>query len=477
MPFCQLAETTRESSYTVIDNLFISQFMPDAPPRYTEIYLYGLLLCSADSARNGIDSVCNALNLARDDVRAAFDYWEELGLVITAGGADDFRVIYQPIKTNLGLLKKIKPGKYRDFNKKIQNVLVDRMIQPAEYNDYYMFLETTAFEPDALVAVAEYSAGLKGTDISGKYILAVARNLAAAGERTVSAVKETLESRSRHTDDIRMVLKALGSSRKIDHSDQQLFEKWTDDYGFSLDTVVFVAKAVKFGGVAGLDSLLEEYFKRKLFSPAEIQSYSQNKTELTDLAKQINAAIGVYYQNVSAVVEEYILPWQSKGYDRETLLLIANYCFKNSVRTLEGMNFAVGRFYKLGLLSQTAIHQYIGQVLDGDGQIKQILDKTGLIRRVNKTDRANYKVWTEEWALPHELILFAAEISKGKDNPGAYLSKLLSQYKAEGIKTVAQAQKSAREKSAATLSKGYEQREYSAEEIQALFDNLSDVEV
>ncbi len=474
MPFCLLSDNSIETSCTVVDNLFISQFMPDAPPRYTEVYLYGLMLSSLPETRNSLDTLCNALGLTALDVKTAFDYWEELGLVTVTGGSD-FRVIYQPPKSNSGLLKKIKPGKYRDFNKQIQNILSGRMIEPSEYNEYYMFLETAAFDPEALCAVAEYSVGIKGKDISGRYVLAVARNLAQSGIRALAAVRETLKSRSLHSDDIRLILKSLGSVRKPDPADQQLYEKWTGDMGFTLDAVLYVAKTVRFGGTAGLDRLLEEYYRQKLLSKAEIEAYSQNKSALTETAKQINAALGVYYQNVSAVVEEYVSPWLSKGYDQQTLLLIANYCFKNSVRTLEGMNHTLERFYRLGLVSLESIHQYISQILSGDEKIKQILSEMGLMRRVTKTDRANYKIWTSEWHMDDALILSAAQKSRGKDNPSAYMSKLLADYKASGIKTAAQAATDA--KSAAAVSYGYRQRNYSPEELKALFDNLDDIEV
>ncbi|MDD4832394.1 MAG: hypothetical protein PHI78_01835, partial [Clostridia bacterium] len=126
MHFCELSVDTNGSSYTVVENAFITQFMPDAPPRYTEVYLYGLLLCSRQND-NSLENICAALNLTPIDVKTAFTYWEELGLVSVIG-ADVFRVVYMPIKTSVSLLKKVKPEKYFDFNKKIQNVIIDRMI-------------------------------------------------------------------------------------------------------------------------------------------------------------------------------------------------------------------------------------------------------------------------------------------------------------------------------------------------------------
>lgn len=475
MHFCELSVDTNGSSYTVVENAFITQFMPDAPPRYTEVYLYGLLLCSRQND-NSLENICAALNLTPIDVKTAFTYWEELGLVSVIG-ADVFRVVYMPIKTSVSLLKKVKPEKYFEFNKKIQNVIVDRMISVNEFKEYYDFLETTNFEPDALIAVAEYSADQKGKDISYRYILTVARNLATYGVKSAQAVKDTLKARSDYSSDVRLILKSLGSRRQLDATDEELYQKWTKDFGFTFDVINSVAKNVKYGGMKTLDNLIYEYYKQRLFSVKEIEDYASNKNRLYTLAKQINAAIGVYYQTLDMVVSEYIGPWLSKGYDEDTLLIIAKYCFKSGIRTLEGMHSVVSRFYKMGLITQAAIDQYISGLLQTDEQIRQILSSAGILRKVTNQDRTNFKIWTAEWNLPKEVIAYAAEISKGAANPAAYMCKILSDYKDRGIKTLDQAKTSADKKSAATVSFGFKQRDYTEDELRSLFDNLEGIEV
>ncbi|HPG92110.1 MAG TPA: DnaD domain protein [Clostridia bacterium] len=449
--------------------------MPDAPPRYTEVYLYGLLLCSRQN-ENSLQNLCAALNLTPTDVKTAFTYWEELGLVSIIG-SDDFKVVYMPIKTTVSLLKKIKPGKYFEFNKKMQNILVERMIPVNEYNEYYVFLETTNFEPEALVEVAEYCAKQKGKDISYQYILTVARNLATHGIKSATLVKETLKSRSDYSIDVKMILKSMGSRRQIEAADEQLYEKWTKDFGFAFDVIIVVAKTVKYGGMKTLDSLMCEYYKQKLFSVKEIENYTKTKDHLYTLAKQINATIGVYYQTLDMVVTEYIHPWLTKGYDDDTLIAIAKYCFKSGIRTLEGMNTALNRFYKMGIITQAAIDQYIIEIVHTDEHIREILSAAGILRRVTNQDRANFKIWTTEWHLSEEIINYAAQISKGTLNPTAYMCKVLTDYKERGVKTVEQAEKSIDTKSAASVSFDYKQRDYTDEQLRTLFDNLDDIEV
>ena len=60
----------------------------------------------------------------------------------------------------------------------------------------------------------------------------------------------------------------------------------------------------------------------------EIDSFEKEKSDLYSLAKEINKTIGLYYENLEGIVENYILKWINMGFDKELLLEIALYCFK-----------------------------------------------------------------------------------------------------------------------------------------------------
>ncbi|MBR2975152.1 MAG: hypothetical protein IKC47_05365, partial [Clostridia bacterium] len=81
MAFCCKDKQLVGESYTVIENKFILNYMPDAPEGVVRVYLLGLALCDQPEAINTIAHVAQKLALTEADVVAAFDYWEELGLV------------------------------------------------------------------------------------------------------------------------------------------------------------------------------------------------------------------------------------------------------------------------------------------------------------------------------------------------------------------------------------------------------------
>ena len=180
------------------------------------------------------------------------------------------------------------------------------------------------------------------------------------------------------------------------------------------------------------------------------------------------------------VVDVYVADWVNKGYDSETLIVVSMYCFRQGIRTLDAMNTVVQKFFKLGLVSSEAISQYISGVLKSDEEIKAVLDSVGLIRSVSSYDREFYKTWTNNWGFSHEQIIQVSESAKGKSNPMTYLNKVLLSLNERNIKTEKEIEKYLKSVSSDTQKTDkadFSQREYSSEEMNALFDSLEDIEI
>ena len=475
MGFCNFSQELVNVGYTTVDNLFITNYLPEAPNKYVDIYLFGLYLCSKCGQDNNLDTMARVLGIDKEDILTAYTYWQELGLVHILQ-KNPCEVVYMPVRSDDVLLKKIKPQKYQQFNKDIQGVLCERMISTNEYNEYYIFLETTFFEPKALVAVAKYCAEKKGNDINYPYILKVARSLSDSGIKTVDAVEQKLSTTVKYTDDIKLLFGALGTKRSIEYDDRRLFEKWTEGMGYDLETLRFVAKKYKKASMEYLDRRIDAYYKMGLHSMADIAGYDKNRDKMFEIAKQINKIIGVYYQSLDFIIEDYITPWLNKGFDESSLTLVAKYCFKQNVRTIDGMDGVVQKFYQKGLTSQNAIAQYMTDLVSQDKQVKDVLQTAGLLRGVAQSDRNSYKTWTESWGMPHDLVLHVATLSNGATNQMAYINKVLADFKANGIDSVQKAQQHKQTQKPKTQAK-YKQREYTDEEFDALFEDLKNVEL
>lgn len=467
--------------FTVIDNTFLNEFLPQATGEDVKVYLYGLNLCSnPNSDDNSLDTMSKILCLSEDDILKSFSYWQEMGLVQIVS-TNPLEIRFLPIKTRSGSSKIRNKEKYTDFNMQIQAVISGRMITPTEFNEYYSLIETYHFEPEALVMIAKYCTTRKSTSIGYPYILAVARNYAEEGLKTIEAVEQKFIEYEQNSDEIKRVLQALGLKREADIEERNLYLKWNNNFGFTNGTIVEVAKTLKKkGGFNKLDALLSKYYEQKLFTIEEISEFSARQDELYEIAKTVSKNLGLYYQNLENVVDIYVSDWVNKGYDAETLVLVSMYCFKQSIRSLDAMNTVVQKFYKLGLVSVSSIEQYISLIVKADEQIKVILDNVGLIRSVSSYDRDFYKTWTNNWGFSDAQILFVSNYCKGKSNPMTYLNKVLASLNERNIKLdkdIEKYLKSLEHGKSEIQKSDFSTRNYSSEEMNALFDSLDDIEI
>lgn len=479
MAFCKFSPQVINSTCLNVDNNFITQYMPYAPDSCVKVYLLGLYRCNnPESFNNTLTDFAKTLSLSEEDVESAFLYWQEQGLVQVIN-VSPIEVRYLPVKQINVNIKKFCKDKYENFNKEAQALIEGRMITPTEYAEYYTLLESMHMEQSALIMIIKYCTMLKGSSVGYTYILTVAKNWAYEGIKTAEAVEQKLLEHEQATGEIKQILKMLGINRNASFEERNLFIKWTKDLDFSVDVILFVAKSCKRkGGTALLDKKLQKYYELKLLTQKEIQEFEDNKENLLKTAKEITKAIGVYYENLDAVVDVYIVNWLQMGFSENSLKLIAQFCFKNSIRNLEGMNVSVKKFYALGLTTSESIEQYFSQILQKDDEIKKLLLLTGLNRNVNSWDRDYYNTWTIQWNFPYEVIEYACSLAVGKSQPLQYVNKILSNWKMQNILTLQDAQNSKIETVPALKPvQNFTGRSYSQEEISALFDTLGEVKI
>ena len=485
MAFCKFSTGFIAESSIVLDSMFLNDYVPYAPESCLKVYLFGLAKCyNSTSYDNTIENFEKVLNLSKEDIISSFLYWQDQNLVQVLQLEPEIEVRYLPVKTASKNLKKFKVEKYSSFALSAQEIL-SRPVSTNEINEYITLIESFSMQPEALLMIMKYCTNAKGENVSYQYILTVARNWAKEHILTCDKVEEKLMELNNTMSNSAEVAKALKFKGNISYEYQQLFIKWTKELGFELGTILHVAKQISKlstrNGFERLDNALIKYYEQKLFSILEIQEYEENKTALISLAKQINKAIGVYYENVENIIDTYILNWIKKGYDEQTLIQIANFCFKNNIRTLDGMNNTVNKFYKLGYTTLNGIVQYLNDKLSQDNEIKEVLTALCIERKVNSYDRDMFNTWVNIWKMPKDVINHAISLAKGKSSPMQYLNQVLSTWHSAEIKTLdeAKAYKSTPTTTAAAQKQDNKvmTRSYTTEELNSLFDNLDEVEI
>lgn len=483
MGLCRMSEEAVAKGCTLLDNKFVTDYMSEADEIQLKVYLFGLYQCfNPVVADNTVAHFCNALSITEEQLASAFDYWKKEGLV-TVLSVSPLEVRYNYVKGTEEKMRYYKPSKYAEFNAQLQDIFPGRELSEADYLRYYDFIESTRLPQEVLLMAARYCVNYKGFDVREKYVLTVARSWYDSGVRTVQDAEEMISQHEASTEAMRMIAKELGKKSPVDIEDKQLYIKWTQSWGFDLSGILFAAKQCKKrGGTERLDKILDEYFSRNCLTVADIKAYSDEKQSLYDLAKEVTRIIGVRYENLDTVISHYISVWISQGFDKDAIILVAEYSFENNIRSLNGMNAAISRFYKQGCVSVEAINEYLGQLAAREKKIKAVLEATASSRMVTQNDRDAYTLWSD-WGFEDEAILFCASLAQGKPQATGYITKLLTRCKeakaftVEEMKKLLSDQPTSQEKDRPA---GKLERRYTREEIGSIFgdlQNYDDIEV
>lgn len=475
MALCKFSSEQLIDGYTMLDNLFIHQYLPVADEFAVKVYVYGLFQCKNITGKdNSIEGMSLALGVEQKEIIQAFDYWENLG-VVRYLSREPLAVEYLPIKQSIGRVKKYSPEKYADFIKQLESLFVERILTQNELLNYVEIIEEYKIKPEAMIMIASYCINLKGGKVHSNYIFTVAKSWANEGVTTVEKVDEKLKDLESNTENMRQVFYELGLKSTPDWEDKQSFIKWNTSWGFDLESILYTAKMCKRrGGMFRLDSMLDNFYRLGLYTLEDIKEHTEYIKQMQDLARSVTKALGLYYEVIDPIVENYIAVWLKQGFDSQGIMYLAKYCMRRNIRTLESMNYVVKEFYDNGFIHSDAIFEYIQKKKGIDTDIKRIIETMGSMRNVNNSDRDLYRTWTATWGFEMDVLLYTAELSKGKSHSFAYMNQLLSTWHTnnihslEGCKKAWEATGSANNANSTTKQKLSMERQYTEEELDAL---------
>jgi len=478
MAFCKFSPSYQGENKTMVDNILIRDFLPTAPDLCVKAYILGLSMCgNADDMDNSLSYFANVLKVCEDDVVSLFKYWEDQGLIQVLS-TDPVEVRYLPVVARSAGMKRFKADKYMDFNIQVQELFSGRMVMPNEYIEFYNLIEKHHIQESALLAIIKYCVEFKGFNLSPNYCITVARDWEREGIHTLEQVQSKIEELGIIDDKMNMILTAIGTKRRVQIEDKDLLNKWLNSYGFDLSVIIFVIKIIKNKkkhiDISILDEILKKYYELKLLSIPEIENYENELDNLYQVAMIVNKELGIFYEDLSKEIDTYVIQWLNMGYDIEMLKLVADNCFKSSVRTLEGFNNVIMKLFKLGIVNTESYMQYLNDNFALDEKIKQVLNGLKLARNVNNMDRNFYHVWTEDWGFGHDVIMYATELSRDKSNAVHYLNKILSNWNSQGVKTIDKARATKVEE---TASQTFVHNTYTKEQISSIITGLDEVEV
>lgn len=235
---------------TEVENIFINEYLPQAPGDYVKVYLFALLYAGQqlDLTHHGIAS---QLNLTDDEVDRAWRYWEEIGAVKIETRSRqklDYAVTFTNLRGLMYGAAMEAPQKSAKLSESLCDETLSDMydfvenlkgepISPKEMQEIAGWRNEISAEPEMIKKAFEYCYEKKKTQL--KYIGAVIREWAEKGINTAEQAEEYLEASGKRYGEYKRILSSLGVvGRVATEGEKKVIDRWFDEMGFSVERIL-----------------------------------------------------------------------------------------------------------------------------------------------------------------------------------------------------------------------------------------------
>ena len=287
-------------SNTEIPDVFFTEYLSSANGDYIKVYLYILFLSKYDKDIK-INDLSKKLALPLKTIQEAFKYWEEAGVLIKKHTGYilvnlqevELLKLYSPKLTSSPEdIKKNAKNQYRaKAIENINNQFFQGIMSPSWYSDIDMWFKKYNFDEQVMLALFNYC--FDHSALHRNYIQVVADSWYKNNIRSFSDLDKYYEKQEKISSVKKSIIKKLGLNRNLTVYEDAYVEKWTIDYGYSLDIIeIALKKTTSKSNISFeyLNKIISDWHDRNLKTATEIQEYiqmsKQKQENIKDMKKQ-----------------------------------------------------------------------------------------------------------------------------------------------------------------------------------------------
>ncbi len=289
-----LIHTTGGHQVTCVPNAFIDKYMQDANGEFVKIYLYLLRMLSQGEVNFCLSSMADKFNYTESDVRRGLSYWEKMHLLLMeqddSGNLTGICLLEPEAPTTASVpiekpknpktVSQYTPEEICAFREQgsvkelimVSETYIGHPLSMTDMNTILFWYDSLHFSTEMIEFLVEYCVE-KGHG-SIHYMNKVAMNWSAEGISTLEEAKSTANI---HSQSYYAVMKAFGiSGRNLVSSEISFIDKWTNQYGFSLDIITEAcSRTIRNIGKASFDyadTILTSWHKKGILHLEDISS-------------------------------------------------------------------------------------------------------------------------------------------------------------------------------------------------------------
>lgn len=296
MAQCVFSKSTAAMDITPVENLFLLEFMPEAPENFVKVYLFGLMQCYAKLSE--ADDMAVALSFDEALIRDAFAYWQAKGLVEIVS-IEPMLVEYKSVRAIVSKSNSSESrisSKYANLVAEISKIMGTRLLSSAELAKVYDWVELFGMDEDAVLILIQHCILQKGAKVSVKYMDSVAKTWANANVLTKEAAEEYVLQYQEVTSGAQSILKRWRTIRRPTEDELNLYRTWTKDWGFN-DETIGMACAEMTGAEKPsfkyLNSILENLRLNGVLSSSSASEFLKKRDAIIELSRMVFVRAGI----------------------------------------------------------------------------------------------------------------------------------------------------------------------------------------
>ena len=200
---------------TAVENIFLNEYMPDAPDSFVKVYLLALMYAGMEETGSIESEIAKTLRVPVSEVSKALDYWSRSGVIRKTADGITFLSLREQLYGSHNE-DVITPDASRRLmnDEKISAMFSDieqltkEFLQPTAMQQVLSWMTDYDASCELITEAYRYCAGLGKTDI--RYVGAVVKNWAGRGLSTKEEIEEFLGQMDQRHSVYRQIMQALG---------------------------------------------------------------------------------------------------------------------------------------------------------------------------------------------------------------------------------------------------------------------------
>ncbi len=430
---------------TPVENIFILEYMANVPGDYIKVYLLGLTMCYHSNEDYSISQMAKELSLSSDEVKEAYTYWAQIGLV-TIESRRPFNVVYHNIKKEK--MQKSQDSKVNLYTHQplvleLQRIFGGRrLLGSGEVNYVMTWLEEWNVPQEVISLVAAWCVEMKSEKVRFSYINKVLGDIYDQGLVAYSEVEGYIREVSGKMSGAADVLKAWNISRPPTADEISLYKTWISKYKMQKAAIREAQKHMT--GISNpnfkyLGTIIDELHENNVKTADEALRHFQRKDALRSDAKEVFSILGGLRVTEGRI--KLYESWIDLGFTQRSILTAAEELSKTGDRQPDDLDSVLKRWHKNGILDEKSVAEYMTLVKMTRKKVADLLDTWGVQRAPKTNEIAIYNTWIQK-KYPNELIALACEKSASANDKMQYANKILSNWENQGVKNAKQAESS-----------------------------------